>query len=311
MEYFTQDVSRSVEDDCYLLTKETEEEDAEGVSSGDFAAPVVQSLVVRRKDLGVKNDDAAVTTVTKPKPPLIILPHGGPHGACVAGWAGSVAFLASLGYVVAYVNYRGSTGYGEKSLQSLIDTKGGGPGVRDVADCVAVAKRCVNDGLCDPEKICVVGGSHGGFLGGHLVGQINVENRGVDFKCAVLRNPVTDIASMVFATDIPDWCFVETVGIGEYTDDPQVETLRLMREKSPIAHVKNVAATKKPVLMLIGAADLRVPPTNGLRYAAALKQHGGVCDVRVFPEDSHGLVKPRTEFESFVTIAKFLRNALE
>ena len=55
---------------------------------------------------------------------------------------------------------------------------------------------------------------------------------------------------------------------------------------------------------------LRVPPTNGLRYAAALREAGGRCDVRVFPEDSHGLTLPRTEFESFVTVAKFLREAL-
>jgi acylaminoacyl-peptidase len=80
-----------------------------------------------------------------------------------------------------------------------------------------------------------------------------------------------------------------------------------MREKSPVRYVKDVRA---PVLMLLGAADLRVPPTNGLRYAAALREAGGRCDVRVFPEDSHGLTLPRTEFESFVTVAKFLREAL-
>jgi acylaminoacyl-peptidase len=47
-----------------------------------------------------------------------------------------------------------------------------------------------------------------------------------------------------------------------------------------------------------------------LRYAAALRAAGGTCHVRVFPEDAHGLVKPRTEFESFVTVAAFLRETL-
>ena len=83
-----------------------------------------------------------------------------------------------------------------------------------------------------------------------------------------------------------------------------------MRAKSPVAHVGAVAERKRPVLMLIGAADRRVPPTNGLRYAAALRAAGGTCHVRVFPEDAHGLVKPRTEFESFVTVAAFLRETL-
>ena len=303
LEYFTQDVSRSIADNSYLLSNQEQEKDEKSSGKDSIARTVVQSIVVRRK--GVSKNA-----------PLVILPHGGPHGACVAGWAGSVAFLASLGYVVAYCNYRGSTGYGESALQSLLkcdgsDSRSGAyASVRDVHDCVAIAKRCINDGLVDESKVCVVGGSHGGFLGGHLVGQEFIA-QGVDFKCAVLRNPVTDIAGMVFSTDIPDWCFVETVGILDYTDNPSVETLQVMREKSPIAHVRNVARKNAPVLMLIGAIDLRVPPTNGLRYAAALREAGGTCDVRLFPEDSHGLGKPRTEFESFVTIAKFLRENLQ
>jgi acylaminoacyl-peptidase len=109
---------------------------------------------------------------------------------------------------------------------------------------------------------------------------------------------------MVNVTDIPDWCFVETVGRDRYADLPSVETLEAMRRASPVAHIDRVEA---PVLMLLGAADLRVPPSNGLRYAAALNARGGDCRTRVFPEDAHGLVNPRTEFESFVTIAGFLR----
>uniref|UniRef100_A0A7S0SJ49 Peptidase S9 prolyl oligopeptidase catalytic domain-containing protein n=1 Tax=Mantoniella antarctica TaxID=81844 RepID=A0A7S0SJ49_9CHLO len=147
--------------------------------------------------------------------------------------------------------------------------------------------------------MCVVGGSHGGFLGAHLIGQAPDM-----FRCAVLRNPVTDIASMVALTDIPDWCFVETVGREAYADLPSLSTLQTMREASPVHHLSKV---KAPVLMLLGAVDLRVPPSNGLRYAAALREAGGQCAVRVFPEDSHGLTNPRTEFESFVTIAGFLR----
>ena len=298
LEYFVQDVSRSVSDGAYLLTAE------DAAKDGPEKAAVVQSVVVRAKRDGKSSSSTR-------KPPLIVLPHGGPHGACVAGYVTSVAYLASLGYAVAYCNYRGSTGYGEAALQSLVGGAGGGAGVRDVMDCSAIARRCINDGVCDPERVCVVGGSHGGFLGGHLVGQSAVlEAFGVDFKCAVLRNPVTDVGAMVASTDIPDWCFVETLGIESYTDDPSLETLAHMRSKSPIAHVANVAEKKRPVMMLIGAADRRVPPTNGLRYAAALRAAGGTCHVRVFPEDAHGLVKPRTEFESFVSIATFLRETL-
>ena len=182
------------------------------------------------------------------------------------------------------------------ALQSLV---GGQAGTQDVADCVAIADDAISAGIADANRVAVVGGSHGGFLGAHLIGQHPGR-----FRCAVLRNPVTDVASMVHVTDIPDWCFVETVGRDRYADPPSVDALEAMREASPIAHVDRVEA---PVLMLLGAADLRVPPSNGLRYAAALNARGVDCRTRVFPEDAHGLVNPRTEFESFVTIAGFLR----
>jgi acylaminoacyl-peptidase len=122
-----------------------------------------------------------------------------------------------------------------------------------------------------------------------------------------MRNPVTDIAAMVSATDIPDWCFVETLGREAYSDLPSTEALVAMRKASPVRYVSEVAKHARPVLMLLGGVDLRVPPTNGLRYAAALREAGGSCEVRVFPTDSHGLTNPRTEFESFVTVAGFLR----
>ena len=249
----------------------------------------VESVVVRSRSAVASGE----------KLPTIVLPHGGPHANCPAAYVTSVAYLASLGYAVCYCNYRGSTGYGDAPLQSLV---GGAAGRADVDDCVAVAERAVKDGVADPTRLCAVGGSHGGFLAAHLVGQ-----RPDLFRCAVLRNPVTDIAAMVPLTDIPDWCFVETLGREAYSDLPSPEALVAMRDASPVRYVNEVAKHDRPVLMLLGGVDLRVPPSNGLRYAAALREAGGRCEVRMFPEDSHGLLNPRTEFESFVTVAGFLR----
>ena len=62
-------------------------------------------------------------------------------------------------------------------------------------------------GFIDERRVAVVGGSHGGFLTGNLVGQ-----HAARFKCAVLRNPVMDISLMAQVSDIPDWCFVEAWG---------------------------------------------------------------------------------------------------
>lgn len=62
-------------------------------------------------------------------------------------------------------------------------------------------------GLVDKDSVAVIGGSHGGFLTGNLVGQHPDR-----FRCGVLRNPVMDISLMVNVSDIPDWCFVEATG---------------------------------------------------------------------------------------------------
>lgn len=62
-------------------------------------------------------------------------------------------------------------------------------------------------GWVDPERVAIVGGSHGGFLAGHLAGQ-----HPGSFRAAVLRNPVLDLSVMIHLSDIPDWCYIEAWG---------------------------------------------------------------------------------------------------
>jgi acylaminoacyl-peptidase len=131
-----------------------------------------------------------------PLPPVVLVPHGGPHSACVAGFTMPLAFLAAQGYAVLQVNYRGSIGFGQGALESLL----GRAGRQDVDDCLAALDAAAAAGLVDATRAAVVGGSHGGFLGAHLIGQSS------RFACACLRNPVCDLSSMLGVSDISDWC---------------------------------------------------------------------------------------------------------
>lgn len=131
-----------------------------------------------------------------PPPPVVLVPHGGPHVASSAGYFPSLAFLAAGGFAVLQANYRGSTGFGQAALSSLL----GRAGAQDVGDCVAILDAAAAAGLVDGARASYAGGSHGGFLGGHLAGQFPGK-----FKSFCLRNPVTNISSMVGVTDIPDW----------------------------------------------------------------------------------------------------------
>ena len=93
------------------------------------------------------------------------------------------------------MNYRGSTGFGQRS----IDSPCGAIATNDVSDMMTALHDTLtaHNELIDPDKLCVVG-SHGGFLTGHLIGQYPDT-----FRAAALRNPVTNIPAMVGVTDIP------------------------------------------------------------------------------------------------------------
>ncbi|XP_071675423.1 acylamino-acid-releasing enzyme 2 isoform X2 [Lolium perenne] len=169
------------------------------------------------------------------KPTVLIL-HGGPHSTSVSSYSKSSAFLASLGFNLLVVNYRGTLGFGEEALQSLP----GKVGSQDVQDCLMALDYVIKEGLIDASKVAVVGISHGGFLSTHLIGQV-----------------------------------------------------------------------KAPLLMLLGGADLRVPVSNGLQYARALRERGGDIKTMMFPEDIHEINIPRSDFESFLNIGIWFKKYLK
>ncbi|KAL5224477.1 hypothetical protein ABZP36_011116 [Zizania latifolia] len=231
------------------------------------------------------------------KPTILIL-HGGPHSISVSSYSKTSAFLASLGFNLLIVNYRGTPSFGEEALQSLP----GKVGSQDVQDCLAALDYVIKEGLIDASKVAVVGISHGGFLTTHLIGQCPDR-----FMVAAARNPVCNLSLMIGTTDIPDWCYsvaCGTEGRQYASESPSPDHLRLFYQKSPIAHISKV---KAPLLMLLGGADLRVPISNGLQYARALRERGSEIRIMMFPEDTHEISKPQSDFESFLNIGVWFK----
>ena len=257
------------------------------------------------------------------KLPLIVVPHGGPHSATPTSFVPTYGYLCQHGkYAVLHVNFRGSTGFGQAALESLA----GNAGTQDVLDVVAATKAAIDTGAIDPERVGICGGSHGGFLAAHLSGQ-----HPDLFKVASMRNPCINIASMVTATgmcslllikismefvsstllicflsifltqDIPDWCYVETLGIGKYEWNnfraPTKEENDKMWDNSPIAHLDGV---KAPSLIALGMKDRRVPPSQGLEYFHSLRAKSLPTKLLVYEDCDHAIDRVVSEADFWI-----------
>lgn len=232
------------------------------------------------------------------KPPLIIVPHGGPHSCTSTTFNPVYAFLCGQGgYAVLHVNYRGSTGFGQRLLESLP----GQVGLLDVKDIVDAAIEISKSGLVDPIRVGICGGSHGGFLAAHCIGQFPEI-----FKVAAMRNPVTNIASMVTATDIPDWCFVEALGCGYYNMSDyrgaNKEEMKDMWDASPIKYASEVIA---PTLIALGMSDRRVPPSQGLEFYHSIRANGVRTKLLQYDDDDHAIDKAISEADHWINIKRW------
>jgi acylaminoacyl-peptidase len=235
-------------------------------------------------------------TTEEEKPPLVVIPHGGPHSVSSTSYIPSYAFLCGYGgYALLFVNYRGSTGFGQASIEALPTNIG----TLDVQDVMSATEAVKNSGLVDANKLFVCGGSHGGFLVAHVTSQFPEY-----FRAAVMRNPVVNIASMVTTTDIPDWCHVEATGSYDWRSygPPSLDEMTEFYKKSPIQYIKRV---RTPTLVALGMKDLRVPPSQGLEWYHTLRSMGVATKLLMYDMDDHAIDGAGAEADHWINIKRW------
>uniref|UniRef100_A0A1E1X5B5 Acylamino-acid-releasing enzyme n=1 Tax=Amblyomma aureolatum TaxID=187763 RepID=A0A1E1X5B5_9ACAR len=228
--------------------------------------------------------------------PLIVWPHGGPHASFHAGFNLYPILFVKCGFAVLLVNYRGSKGFGEDNLRSLL----GKVGQQDVFDVQCAAEVAAQRDEINPDKMLIFGGSHGGFLACHAIGQFPSF-----YRAAAVRNPVVDLSSMD-GTDIPDWRCVESGVVPDYKIGHVLEPKQLeqMWNKSPMKYINNV---RVPTLFMLGDNDQRVPKTQGMKFYKSLLAQDVTAQMYVY-DDNHALSKVNVEADMFVnTVLWFKR----
>jgi dipeptidyl aminopeptidase/acylaminoacyl peptidase len=206
--------------------------------------------------------------------PLLHLIHGGPHNAWLdtfhSRWNSQL--FAAQGYIVAGVNYHGSTGWGRKFLES----NNGRYGVKEIADIEAATDCLLGEGIVDGRRLFAAGGSYGGYLAAYMNGHTR------RYRAYVCHAGCYDWVSMM-ATDAYMHLKHE---LGAYHwDDPA----RVLKQS---AH-HYAGAFQTPTLVTHGELDYRVPVTQALQYYATLKARKVPARLLVFPDENHWILKPQ------------------
>ncbi|UCE25368.1 MAG: S9 family peptidase [Candidatus Zixiibacteriota bacterium] len=225
------------------------------------------------------------------KAPAVVRVHGGPGGQARFGYNSTVQYLVNHGYVVIDVNNRGSSGYGKTFLKAD-DLR---HGADDLDDCVYAKYFLETLGYVDTSKVAILGGSYGGYI---VLAALTF--RPLAFAAGVdlygISNWVRTLES------IPPWWEYYKDAIYAELGDPEKQRDYLM-SISPLFHADSI---KRPLIVLQGANDPRVPQAESDEIVEAVKRNKVPVEYIVFEDEGHGFLKKENVIESRKAIRAFL-----
>jgi dipeptidyl aminopeptidase/acylaminoacyl peptidase len=230
--------------------------------------------------------------------PLVVLPHGGPETRDYAMFDPWVQMLANRGYAVLQPNFRGSGGYGKRFAEAG-HRQWGRLMQDDITDAV---KALVKDGTADPNRVCIVGASYGGYAalaGGAFTPEL--------YKCVVSISGISDVLKMMENEDYraqgDSYAFDYW---RRWVGDP-VADAEQMKLISPINHA---AKFKAPVLLIHGSDDDVVLASQSMSMKGALRKAGKQADLMLIDGEGHTPIQQFTKLYILTEVERFVTTHL-
>jgi len=233
--------------------------------------------------------------------PFVVLPHGGPAARDYGGYDMFAHFLASRGYGVIQPNFRGSAGYGLRWREAGHGEWGIGVMQHDVSDAVSVL---VEEGLADPERICILGGSYGGYAA--LAGAAFTPDL---YSCAISFNGVSNLSRMLRYTRdrYGDRSTPYLYWHRSILDDDDTREQTYLDQRSP---EENAASIRVPVLLIHGRSDSVVDVEQSRRMRSAIEREGGTVRYVQQEGGDHWLTGYSVRREVLEEVERFLIEVL-
>jgi dipeptidyl aminopeptidase/acylaminoacyl peptidase len=229
--------------------------------------------------------------------PALMIPHGGPWARDMWGYNSLAQFFANRGYAVLMPNFRGSTGYGKKFLDA--GNKEWGKKMQD--DITWGVKYLVSEGIADPKRVGILGGSYGGYA----------TLAGVTFTPDVYAAAVDIVGPSNLITLLesipPYWEPIRKLFYERMGDPNTPDGKALLTERSPLTYANKITT---PLLVVQGANDPRVNKREADQIVIALRDRGYPVEYLLAPDEGHGFARPVNNMALYMSAEKFLAKHL-
>lgn len=229
------------------------------------------------------------------RPPVVMMLHGGPTSQARPGFDPVKQYLLARGYAVLDLNFRGSTGYGQRFTQ--LDNKRLRPNaVRDMEAAVRWLRERPD---VDGTRVAAMGGSYGGYMTYAAVAQLpELFRAGVPFVgVANWISGLEDASPALKNSDLIEYGNI---------DDPADR--EFFRQISPLSYADRI---RSPLMVVHGANDPRVPVAEADQIVRAVRRRGGDVEYLRFPDEGHGIAKLANRVTAYQRVARFLDRVLE